>query len=101
MYNKELICKNCGPTFDYSVRKNGPHNQAVCNKCEKHIAFIKVTELDAGSLVIYFGKYKCKMIKEVQDTEWLKWSLSNVDTLNIKYRMAIQERIDDIKYNEA
>lgn len=103
MYDKELICKKCGPTFDYSVIQNGPHNQAKCNKCNSHLAFVKKSILseDSDSLIIYFGRHKGKMIKEVDDIEWLIWSLSNVDTLNIRYKIAIQNRIDDIKFNEV
>lgn len=48
---------------------------------------------------MYFGKFKGQKISEIQDSQYLEWVLRASETLNEKYRTAIQERIDDIKFN--
>lgn len=45
-----IVCKNCGTVDDYYTRRNGPHIEAKCKSCDKHIKFLKQTKQNhAGS----------------------------------------------------
>ena len=35
-----VVCKRCGLIDDYRTQKNGPHTEAICNGCDRHIKFL-------------------------------------------------------------
>lgn len=43
----QLVCKRCGSIDDYRTRQNGPHIEAICNGCDRHIKFISKTRVTA------------------------------------------------------
>ncbi|WP_128545111.1 hypothetical protein [Larkinella soli] len=94
----QLTCHTCGHTTTPLVRQNGPHLEAVCPECKAHLRFLPqpLTELK-----IYWGKYTGRRIGEVQDAGWLSWCYDNIRTLNSRYRQALKEQIERLRYQTA
>lgn len=44
-----ITCKRCGVGDDYTTRLNGPHTEAICNNCGRHIKFLPKNFNPAGS----------------------------------------------------
>ncbi len=94
---QDIICTNCGSINDYNVIVKSNQHTAYCNGCKKYIKNIPQEKTE--NLTMYFGKFKGQKINEIQDKQYLEWVLRASETLNEKYRTAIQERIDDIEFN--
>jgi hypothetical protein len=88
----ETICKQCGLVNNFIVKQNGPHITAYCNGCGAYIKNLPQQQEPK----FYFGKYKGKLIKEVEDKNYLEWALINVDNLSEQQRKAIREKINFI-----
>lgn len=84
---EELICPNCGPTEDYRTEKKSGQNTAWCNKCS---AYIK--NIPQGEPAFYVGKYKGKLVSEIEDMPYLKWALKEM-RLSKNIRTAIEQQI--------
>jgi phage FluMu protein Com len=87
---EEIICKNCGSIDDYITKSNGPHTEARCNGCGKHIKFISKD----SEPTLYFGKYCKWKVKNITDKNYLEWLLENHDSLKNPIREAIKTQID-------
>jgi len=90
---EEIICKNCGLINDYTSKQNGPHIEARCNGCGKHIKFLP----QSTEPVIYFGKYSQSRICDITDLNYLEWLISKCTTLKPKLKEAAKKQIDKLK----
>jgi hypothetical protein len=86
-----LICPKCGHNEHYTELKSN-QNVARCLKCD---AFIKNIPYEQPKL--YVGKYKGKLISEIEDVEYLKWALKTL-TLGAAVRTAVQKQIDKTEF---
>jgi len=93
-----IVCKNCGSIDDYTVIEKSNQHTAYCKSCGKYIKNIPQSKTE--HLKMYFGKFKDKLISEVDDEQYLDWVLRTNTTLNYKYRTAIQDRINEIQNKE-
>lgn len=73
---EKIICRKCKST-EYFTIKNGPHLEARCSVCQKHIKFLP-QERDPGEAKMYFGMYEGKMLKEIP-FDYLDWALVSLD----------------------
>lgn len=62
----EITCK-CGST-DYRTEVSGPHNKAVCNKCNSYIKFLPQPVTD--ETLMPYGKYKDKPLGTIPISYW-------------------------------
>jgi len=83
-------CK-CG-SEKYHTEQNGIHLEAICDDCGSHIKFIPQKPPQ-----LYIGKYKGKLISEIQDLQYLEWYLGNV-RCSATLKQAIVDRIESIKH---
>lgn len=84
-----LICRNCGPIEDYYTELKSGQNTAWCSKCD---AFIKNIPYSTAAPTFYFGKYKGKLVTEVEDMPYLKWVLDDIKP-KPKMKQAIEAHI--------
>jgi hypothetical protein len=70
----DIICKKCGLCNDYSSQLKSNNMVATCNGCG---SFIK--NIPHQKPKFYIGKYKDKLIEEVDDLSYLKWFLENTN----------------------
>jgi hypothetical protein len=89
---QELICPKCGPTTDYYTELKANNNVARCLKCD---SFIK--NLPQGNdPTFYFGKYKDKKVRDIEDMQYLKWVLGNLRVTS-SMRLAIEKQISSFE----
>lgn len=94
----KIICKNCGSIDDFKIVEKSNQHTAYCNSCGKYIKNIPQNKTE--HLKMYFGKFKDQLISEIKDESYLEWVLRTNETLNHKYRTAIQDRINEIQNND-
>lgn len=85
---KQITCTKCGLVDDYTIVPKANNHMAYCNGCDSWI-----TNLPYEKPKFYFGKYKGKLIADVEDLPYMEWMLSNVK-LAVSMRDAIRERIN-------
>ncbi len=68
----DVICTNCGSVEDYHIVPKANQQCAYCNTCG---AFIK--NISYAPQKFYFGKYKGKLVNEVDDIQYLEWFVAN------------------------
>ena len=74
--DKPIYCKHCKHTVDAKIRSNGPHTEAACSICGKHIKFLKKQKKQImaqgfwGSICLndIFGQF---IAKDQQGNEWI------------------------------
>lgn len=82
-----VVCTSCGLVNEYTTRKNGPHTEAICKGCDKHIKF-----LPSAIPALYVGKYKGKPISDIEDLNYLQWALQALK-LSGHVRQAITDQV--------
>ena len=91
-YFMEIVCKNCGLVNDYRTEMKNGQNVAHCNGCGKYIKNIPYNQTPK----LYFGKYKDRIISEIEDLNYLQWLVeSGAVRANIK--QAVIDRIAQLK----
>lgn len=86
---QELICPKCGDIgIEYYTEMKANNNVARCLKCDSFIKNIP----QGNDPTFYFGKYKDKKVKDVEDMQYLNWALKNI-RLTSSMRTAIQNQI--------
>lgn len=77
-----LVCPRCGPA-EYTTRPRGPHQQALCTTCGRHIKFLgKSFDWDALALEterIPFGIHRGKTMKQIaeEDPTYIRYLAEN------------------------
>ena len=82
-----IICPKCGAIDLFYTEVKSNNNVARCSNCD---AFIK--NLPYEQPKFYVGKYKGKLISEIEDMSYLKWALKEMK-LSKSMRDAISNRI--------
>jgi len=88
----EIVCKNCGSINDYRTEMKSGQNVAHCNSCGKYIKNIPYNPHPK----LYFGKYKDKLIKDIEDLNYLQWLIDS-NVLKANTRQAVIDRIAQLK----
>lgn len=74
----QLDCPRCGPS-EYTTRQRGPHTQALCKGCGRHIKFVgKSFDWDALALeteIIPFGIHRGKTLQRIaqEDPKYIRY----------------------------
>lgn len=90
---EDIICLKCGSINDYWVKETDLHSTAYCN-CGAYIKHLPKGNIE--DLRMYIGKYKGKLITEIEDLNYLEWAIKNI-SFKDKYKTAITNRIDTLK----
>lgn len=93
MLMEEVTCQKCQTTNEFYVEESGPHLKALCNHCHSYIKFVSRD----NKVVFHFGKYKDKEVSEIEDIQYLKWVLGNIDKLSSKMKDAIQKQMSSFE----
>lgn len=88
----EIVCKNCGSVNDYRTEMKNGQNVAHCNACGKYIKNIPYNPHPK----LYFGKYKDRLIKDIEDLNYLQWLIDG-NVLKANTRRAVIDRIAQLK----
>lgn len=89
---ESLKCPKCGTVDKFYTELKSNNNVARCNNCD---AFIKNLPYEAPKFFV--GKYKGKLISEIEDMGYLKWALKEMK-LSKSMRDAISARISLFEY---
>ena len=91
---EDLKCPNpnCNAINDYYTEMKSNNNVARCIKCDTFIKNIP----QGNEPTFFFGKYKGKKVKEVEDMSYLKWALQNLK-LAAAMKDAIQKQITNFE----
>ena len=87
---QKVICQRCNTTDEFYVVNSGPHLKAMCNHCNNYIKFLPQEKEPPK---FYFGKYVGKYVHEIEDMQYLKWALGNMNNLKQPMKDAIEKRI--------
>lgn len=85
-----IVCRSCGSINDYKVEEKGNHHCAYCNGCGE---FIK--NIGHQPDIFHFGKFKGKLVSEVDDRQWLEWAVETVK-MSPKLRTAVKAKIEKL-----
>lgn len=88
----DVICGNCGSINDFTTERKANNLVATCNGCDR---FIKNIPYDEPKF--YFGKYKDKPIKEIEDLQYLTWARDKMNSINPRTRTAVTDRINELQ----
>lgn len=86
-----ITCRQCGSIDDFTTERKSNNLVATCNSCGK---FIKNIPTDKPKF--YVGKYKDKLIEEVDDISYLQWAYDNMSSLNGRSKIAVKDRIHSL-----
>lgn len=87
-----LFCGHCNKQVGYYTELKSNQNTAWCNECG---GFIKNIPYQKPAL--YVGKYKGKLIEEINDLNYLQWA-DRTMKLNPRTRDAIRHRISQLEF---
>ncbi len=82
-----ITCLKCGAVDKYYTELKSNNNVARCSECD---AFIKNISYEKPKFFV--GKYKGKLIEEIEDMGYLKWAIKEMK-LSKSMRDAISDRI--------
>ncbi len=93
---KDIVCKHCATVNDYSTEEktfsNGTtHIQANCNNCGKYIQYLPQHK----EAILYFGKYKGKEVKDVDDKGYLEWLIEK-KVVHGSVKVAVDKQIEKL-----
>jgi len=77
----EVICSGCGLVENYKITQKGHQRVATCNGCGKFLGNKPKDEYNVKQIKMPFGKYQGQIISQVNDVEYFRWVLKNVNTL--------------------
>ena len=83
----KLYCKNCQKEQRYEVVEKSEQHTCWCCVCQSYIKNLAYTEAK-----FFFGKYKNKLVSEVEDYNYLRWFTANVPG-NRRLKEAIDKKI--------
>lgn len=89
---EQIKCTKCGAVDKFYTEVKANNNVARCSECD---AFIKNIPYEQPKF--YVGKYKGKLISEIEDMNYLKWALREMK-LSESIRKAISDRISHFEF---
>jgi hypothetical protein len=89
---EQIKCNKCGAVDKFYTEVKANNNVARCSECD---AFIKNIPYEQPKF--YVGKYKDKLISEIEDMNYLKWALKEMK-LSKSMTEAISNRISHFEY---